>query len=127
MLELLFVGVGGFLGSCLRYAVTKLSAHWFAVFPLGTLLSNVIAGVLVGFIIGLERSVAPLPPRAKLLLTTGLMGGLSTFSTFSLETVDLFQAGSYGLGAVNIALNLALSLGGVLLGMGLAGALARGR
>lgn len=127
MQELLCVGAGGFLGSCLRYAITKGSAGWFAAFPIGTLLSNVIAGLLVGFIVGLERNTAALPPRARLLLTTGIMGGLSTFSTFSLETVDLFKAGSFGMGAANVVLNLALSLGCVLLGMALAGMVARTR
>jgi CrcB protein len=85
-------------------------------FPLGTLLANVIAGVAIGFIIGLDISQA----KAKLFLTTGLLGGLSTFSAFSLETVTLFSEGKYFLGTLNVLLNLVLSLLGVVLGMFLA-------
>ena len=115
MLEFLFVGVGGFIGSCARYGLNLLTAR--INFPMGTLLSNVIAGLFIGFIIGMENQNFAISPRVRLFLTTGLMGGLSTFSTFSLETIQLFQKGQYLLGAGNVALNLFLSLAGVLLGM----------
>ena len=111
--DFLIVGVGGFLGSCLRFAFNKTAEYFGIVFPLGTLLSNVIAGFAIGFVIGLDI----FSPRAKLFITTGLLGGLSTFSTFSLETVNLFSGGKYFLGALNVLLNLALSLIGVVLGM----------
>ena len=55
-------------------------------------------------------------PNLRLFLTTGLLGGLTTFSTFSYETTTLLHEGNYLLGALNISLNLFLSLGGVLLG-----------
>jgi CrcB protein len=117
MLEFIFVGLGGFIGSCLRFALTKLTNQFSLNFPYGTLLSNVIAGLLIGFVIGLEQQSVTLNPKTKLFLTTGLLGGLSTFSTFSLETVNLFQGGKYLLATGNIALNLVLSLCGVILGM----------
>ena len=116
MWEFFAVGVGGFIGSCIRFAITKLAANYH-FFPFGTLISNVIAGLLIGFIVGLEQKAVVFPARARLLLTAGLLGGLSTFSTFSMETVDLFQNGKYILATGNIALNLGLSISGVLVGM----------
>ncbi|MEF9839792.1 MAG: fluoride efflux transporter CrcB [Lachnospiraceae bacterium] len=120
MLEFLIVGIGGSVGSCLRFALTK-SMHHFAVsLPLGTLISNIIAGIFIGFFIGLEESVFSLSPRAKLFLTTGLCGGLSTFSTFSLETVVFFSEGKYVVAVLNIILNLGISILGVIVGMTIA-------
>jgi CrcB protein len=86
-------------------------------FPYGTLVSNIVAGLLLGFIIGLDRAQHWLPSNVRLLLTTGIMGGLSTFSTFSLETVDFFVDGKYGYGFLNIFFNLILSLLFVVIGM----------
>ncbi len=120
MIEFMVVGIGGFIGSCLRFAITRLVGVYGERFPFGTLLSNVIAGMLIGFVIGIEQQTSPLEAKAKLFLTTGLMGGLSTFSAFSLETVGLFQGGKYVLGCGNVLLNLGLSLLGVVAGMFLA-------
>jgi CrcB protein len=114
--DFLFVGLGGFIGSCLRFALNKAAVYFGFSFPLGTLLSNVIAGIAIGFVIGLEIP----SPKAKLFITTGLLGGLSTFSAFSLETITLFGDGKFFWGALNILLNLTLSLLGVLAGMFLA-------
>ena len=117
MIELLAVGIGGFLGSCLRFLISRLSGSLTESFPLGTLLSNVIAGFFIGFIIGLEQQSVQISKNTKLFLTTGLLGGLSTFSTFSLETIELFKSEQYILSIGNIALNLGLSLLGVILGL----------
>jgi CrcB protein len=117
MIEFLIVGVGGFIGSCLRFGLTKLTAGLPFTVPAGTLLSNVTAGLFIGFIIGLEQQSVGIPPRTKLFLTTGLLGGLSTFSTFSMETISLFQDGKWLFAAGNIALNLALSLAAAALGL----------
>ena len=59
-------------------------------------------------------------PNTKLFLTTGMMGGLTTFSTFSYETIGMLNGGEIGLGVVNIGLNLGLSLIGVVVGMAIA-------
>lgn len=120
MLEFLAVGLGGFLGSCLRFALTKFSSHFAVSLPLGTLLSNVLAGLCIGFVIGLGQTVFAPAPKIKLFLTTGLCGGLSTFSTFSLETVNLLRDEKYIVALLHIFLNLSISILGVVIGMALA-------
>jgi CrcB protein len=117
------VGLGGFLGACARYTITKTLSALMPRFPFGTLLSNVLAGFLIGFIIGTERHAAALPDRAKLFLTTGLLGGLSTFSTFSIETVSMLEGGRYAFAGANTVLNVGLSIICVFAGISAAKAL----
>ncbi|NLG52577.1 MAG: fluoride efflux transporter CrcB [Clostridiales bacterium] len=117
MQKLLIVGIGGFIGCCLRYLITSYSPGIFGTqLPYGTLTVNVIGGILIGFIMSFGIKSEVISPNLKLFLTTGLMGGLTTFSTFSYETISLLDGGNYLLGALNIILNLFLSLGGVILG-----------
>lgn len=117
ILEFLLVGLGGAIGCCVRFLIVKLMLPLCVQMPLATLFANVIAGFLVGFFAGAEQKAAWLTPRAKLFLTTGLLGGLSTFSTFSMETVTLFMAGETMRAVSNVALNLVFSFLGVFLGM----------
>jgi fluoride exporter len=119
-MRLLAVGLGGFLGSLGRYLITRLLERFEFVFPLGTLLSNVAAALLIGLIIGFERQMPSLTPAKKLFLTTGLLGGLSTFSTFSLETAALLETGKYLHALGNVGLNVGLSLVFVFAGFALA-------
>ncbi|MDR3289103.1 MAG: fluoride efflux transporter CrcB [Peptococcaceae bacterium] len=125
MFPYLAVGIGGAIGSCLRYAITQLFLIHSAAFPCGTLLSNVIAGFLIGFILELDRRAQLFSAPANLFLTTGMLGGLSTFSTFSVETIHFFRHGKYSFAAANVLLNLSLSFLGVLGGMALAKLLLR--
>ncbi|MDR3551954.1 MAG: fluoride efflux transporter CrcB [Clostridia bacterium] len=117
MQKLLYVGIGGFIGACLRYIIsTDSSKIYGAQFPFGTLIVNVIGGIMIGLIMELSLATDSISPNLRLFLTTGIMGGLTTFSTFSYETVSLFNDGSYLLGTLNTCLNLFLSIGGVVLG-----------
>ena len=104
------VGVGGLLGSCGRYLITKLLERFELAFPLSTLISNIIAALLIGLIIGIERQAPSLSAAKKLFLVTGMLGGLSTFSAFSLETVGYLEAGRYLHAMGNVTLNVGLSL-----------------
>lgn len=116
MQKVLYVGIGGFIGAALRYVISMQSSKYFnSNIPLGTLIVNVLGGFIIGLIMEISTSTDLISPNLRLFLTTGIMGGLTTFSTFSYETVSLIGAGSYLLGIVNICLNLFLSLGGVVL------------
>jgi CrcB protein len=107
MLNFFSVGIGAAAGACLRYAISRVLP---TEFPFGTLVSNVIAALLIGFIIGAERNIGTLPERVKLLLTTGLFGGLSTFSTFSMETLVMLENHNYISAGTNVLLNVGLCL-----------------
>jgi CrcB protein len=118
MFTLLAVGSGGFLGASLRFVMTNWLSVWLPQFPLGTLISNYLASIFFGVLIGLERYCGlAIAERLRQLITAGFLGGLSTFSTFSFETVKFIESGSYLKAGLNTLLNLVLSLGGVLLGM----------
>ncbi|MFZ7131547.1 MAG: fluoride efflux transporter CrcB [Eubacteriales bacterium] len=117
MLKLLYVGIGGFIGACLRYSISvNASQLWSTKLPYGTLIVNVAGGILIGIIMELSFTTDLISPDLRLFLTTGLMGGLTTFSTFSYETITLYSDGSYMLATINTCLNLFLSLGGVVVG-----------
>ena len=110
------MGIGGFFGACARYCFSRLLSR-FESFPYGTLLSNVIAAFIIGLTIGVGRQSVLLPEHLKLFLTAGLSGGLSTFSTFSFETITLLEQGSYFSAVGNILVNVCLSLIFVLVGL----------
>ncbi|MDY2734700.1 fluoride efflux transporter CrcB [Intestinibacter sp.] len=117
MLEALCVGLGGFIGAISRYLISMQASKIFTgKIPVGTLCVNILGGLLIGLILELNSRTDVVSPQMKLFLTTGLMGGLTTFSTFSYETVGLFSDGSYTSAVVNIALNVVLSLIGVIIG-----------
>lgn len=115
--KIIYVGIGGFIGAAIRYIVTVQSAKIInSNMPLGTLIVNVVGGFLIGVIMELSMSTDLISPNLRLFLTTGIMGGLTTFSTFSYETITLMYDGRYVLGISNVLLNVFLSLGGVVLG-----------
>jgi fluoride exporter len=115
--KLFYVGLGGFIGACLRYIVSIYSPKLFGTqLPYGTLIVNVVGGILIGLIMELSLTTDLISPNLRLFLTTGIMGGLTTFSTFSYETVALFSEGSYILAMLNTGLNIFLSMTGVVVG-----------
>lgn len=117
MQKLLYVGAGGFLGCCLRYLVTLYAPKLFGTaLPFGTLLVNVIGGFFIGLIMEISLDSDTISQNLRLFLTTGLLGGLTTFSTFSYESLSYFSQGRYLPGGANIVLNVGLSLLGVFLG-----------
>lgn len=119
MFNIVAVGLGGFIGAILRYSISSWSAKLSHTFPFGTLFVNVLGGLLIGLIMEISFNTYYINPTMRIFLTTGLMGGLTTFSTFSYETVGMLASSHFGLGMVNIVANLCLSLMGVWAGKGL--------
>ncbi|MGQ9855994.1 MAG: fluoride efflux transporter CrcB [Fervidobacterium sp.] len=117
MSKILIVGFGGFIGAILRYLMSWQMVKISQVdIPLGTLLVNSLGGFLIGAIMEFSISTELISPELRLFLTTGILGGFTTFSTFSYETVALLSDGAYMLGFLNVVLNLFLSIFGVILG-----------
>ena len=116
MINLLIVAAGGALGAAGRYAVGLLPVK--TDFPLLTLLVNAAGAVIIGFLAGLFAR-GGLTDRRLLFWKTGVCGGFTTFSAFSLEAVQLFEKGRHPAGSLYILLSLLLCLAGVLAGQAL--------
>jgi fluoride exporter len=116
--KLLLVAAGGALGSSARYLTSLASGKVFgAEFPVGTLIVNLVGCLLIGigFALAEERSV--LSPHGRLFFMTGVLGGLTTFSTYALESVTYFGDGARVVALANIVVNNVLGLLLVLAGM----------
>ena len=104
MQHLILIALGGAAGSVLRYGVCTTAYHYFGRnFPYGTLVVNAFGSLLMGFLSSLllER-LSGLTPEVKGLLLIGFLGGFTTFSAFSFETLELFEKGMVKHGALNI-------------------------
>ena len=124
----LWVAAGGALGSVARYACTGLAVRWLgAGFPWGTLFVNVSGSFVIGVLAALVTADgrAALGPDARAFFMVGILGGFTTFSSFSLETLDLARSGAVGAAAANAALSLVSCLVAVWLGFAAAGLLNR--
>ena len=117
MLRMFVLGIAGGVGTLARYWLSGLAQRWSrGAFPLGTLTVNVVGCLLIGLVMELVREQRTLSPDARTLVTVGLIGGFTTFSAFSYETLDLAAAGSRGLAIANVAANVIVGTGAVWLG-----------
>jgi CrcB protein len=117
VIRLLVVGTGGFVGAIARYVLSGLAHRAVSTsFPVGTLLVNVLGCLCIGVLMTLVQDRQFFSPNVRLLVMTGFLGSLTTFSTMSYETVELFRDGDWRLAFGNIAANLVLGLGVVLAG-----------
>lgn len=116
MKELLIIGLGGFLGSISRYLMhVFMIARIATPIPIGTLTVNLLGSFLLGIIIGLFNRYDWLTHEWRLFLAIGFCGSFTTFSTFSVENLELIKSGNY----LTLGIYTLLSLvGGVLLALG---------
>lgn len=113
MMGFLLVGAGGAVGAMLRYLISFIP--YKGDFPLLTLVTNLLGALLIGFISGIAEK--KLSENAVLFLRTGVCGGFTTFSTFSLEAYKLFEAEHTALAVIYSVSSVALCILGVFAGM----------
>ena len=119
-MRLLLICLGGALGTGARYLIGGLAARWLGPeFPYGTLFINVLGSFLIGFIQQVGLTTLAIPETTRLVLTIGVMGGFTTYSSFSYETISLIENGSWLGAAANIVLTTGLCLVVCVLGLGL--------
>lgn len=94
MLNCIFVGLGGFIGSVCRYLIGLLPVRPDNNFPIKTLIINIVGAFAIGLITALAAKYKSLDPHIVLMLKTGVCGGFTTFSTFAYETSDLMLGGN---------------------------------
>ena len=115
--QLLLVGLGGGVGSILRYLTSVCLSRYFSyIFPLATFAVNIIGCFLMGLLFGLTAKYDLLNNDLKLLLMIGFCGGYTTFSAFSIENMQLIGSGNYLLSSIYIVGSVLLGIAAVWLG-----------
>lgn len=120
MTKLVLVFLGSGIGGAARYGVNVWSLKAFGPgFPAGTLIVNVVGGLAMGLIAGwlAFRVSVPWSQELRLFLTTGILGGFTTFSAFSLDAMTLIERGDYGAAALYVVLSVVLAIAAVAVGL----------
>jgi CrcB protein len=116
----LVVFIGGGIGSMLRHGVNVICARLFGIgFPFGTFAVNVSGSIVMGLLAGYFAFKGEATQIWRLFLMTGILGGYTTFSAFSLDSVLLFERGQCGLAALYVVASVVLSIGGLFAGLAL--------
>jgi CrcB protein len=114
----LIVFAGGGLGAALRHGFNVLFARAVGTaFPCATLFENVTGSLVMGLLVATFAFKSDIPQHMRLFLTTGILGGYTTFSTFSLDTAVLYERGEIGMAAAYVLLSMALSIGALFAGL----------
>lgn len=120
-MKLLMIGCGGFFGAILRYLVSKTAVDIFGYsISYGTLFVNVSGSFVLGLMYTLAIDKLMISENIRFLVGVGFLGAFTTFSTFSVESVHLFEDGHYMLSILNIFLNVTLSIAGAAIGIAVA-------
>jgi CrcB protein len=106
----LAIGLGAAGGAWIRWGLGLWLNAVLPVLPLGTLIANVVGGYLMGLTMGIFTLIPTLAPEIRLLITTGFLGGLTTFSTFSAEAVNLIAREQYGWALAHVLIHVIGSL-----------------
>ncbi|WP_018691958.1 fluoride efflux transporter CrcB [Algicola sagamiensis] len=114
----LFIAIGGAFGACLRYFLSEMMLNWLGKgFPFGTLLVNILGSFTLGVLYGLFEQGHLHPSPWKMLIGIGFLGALTTFSTFSMDSILLFQKGEVVKALANVFVNVGACLLVVYLGI----------
>ena len=117
----LIVFLGGGLGAALRHGVNLTSARWLGLgFPYATMIENVSGSLVMGLLAGYFAFRGGSAQHWQLFLTTGILGGYTTFSAFSLDAVLLYERGAFGLAALYVLGSVVLSIAGLFAGLAIA-------
>jgi CrcB protein len=112
------VFLGGGIGASMRHGFNLLFSRTLGTaFPYATLFENVTGSITMGVLVALFAFRSGIPQHWQLFLTTGILGGYTTFSTFSLDTALLYERGQVGLAALYVLLSVVLSIGGLFAGL----------
>jgi CrcB protein len=112
------VALGGAAGSVARFLVATWAARALGTaFPYGTMIVNVVGSLLIGLIMHVSLTTTLISPTLRLLLTTGVMGGFTTYSTFNYETMSLLEQGAFALAGLNLGGTVVACLVGGWLGL----------
>jgi len=120
MLAIFLVFLGGGIGAAIRHGVNVASAEWFGTgFPWGTMIVNVVGSFIIGALAAYFafRGDAMWTQPLRLFLATGILGGFTTFSAFSLDFALMFERGEIGQGVAYVLASVALSLAAIFAGL----------
>ena len=114
----LWVTLGSAIGGLLRYTITRWTMHISLSFPYGTVFINVLGSFVIGYFgtLTLQSGKYPASDNLRLFVMVGICGGFTTFSSFSLQTVDLMRSGGWGKALANVVLSVVLCVGAVAAG-----------
>jgi CrcB protein len=116
--RLALICLGGAVGTGARYLLGGLVMRWTgADFPYGTLVINVLGSLLIGVVQQVALATVLIPETLRLVLAVGVMGGFTTYSSFSYETIRLMEEGSWIAAGLYVSLTTALCLGGCAVGL----------
>ncbi|MBN9348436.1 MAG: fluoride efflux transporter CrcB [Devosia sp.] len=121
MYPILLVGIGGAIGSIARYlSGVAVGRFWSGPFPLATMLVNISGSLVMGLFIGwLARTTPAWQADARLFVAVGILGGFTTLSSFSLDTVGLLERGEVGQAALYVAVSVVVSIAALFVGLAL--------
>lgn len=118
--QLLYIGIGGFFGSAARFLVSRMASNITSSFPLGTMIVNVLGSFMLAFILYSVIQGKDVSPEFRSFSAIGFLGAFTTMSTFSYETVRLFEMYNNYFGVLNVILTVGLCIGAIFAGRSLA-------